>query len=105
MTIDRSGVKGMVTYSYTVSASEGDAISVTAECSLGSSITESFRVGEGGKDDGKDDDNRPDVYVQTNGTDDKKDDDENGRVPGFETIIALVALLGALFLVTIRRKN
>ena len=52
--------KGMVTYSYTMSVSEGDSITVVAECSIEGSITESIVVGEGdSKDtDGKDDDKK-----------------------------------------------
>jgi hypothetical protein len=50
------GGKGMVTYSYTLTASDGDVISVTAECSIDGSATETLTVGEGGsKDDPKDD--------------------------------------------------
>jgi hypothetical protein len=54
-TVDEKG-KGMVTYSYTVTASDGDVISVTADCSIDGSITEFLTVGEGdSKDDPKDD--------------------------------------------------
>jgi hypothetical protein len=53
-TVDDKG-KGMVTYSYTVSTSDGDVISVTAVCSIEGSITETLTVGSGDdKDDPKD---------------------------------------------------
>ena len=70
--VDGEKGKGMVVYSYNVTASDGDAISVTAKCSVYGSVTETIKAGEdgGSKDDGKDD-------GKVDGKDDGKDDGEN----------------------------
>jgi hypothetical protein len=61
--------KGMVTYSYAVTATDGDVITVTAECSIDGSIMETLTVGStDNKDDGKD-------YPDKNNTKDYPDKD------------------------------
>jgi hypothetical protein len=64
--------KGMVTYSYSVTASDGDVISVTAKCSDHGSLTDTLTVEAdgGGKDDGETAD------------DDNSTGDKNGSVDG-----------------------
>jgi hypothetical protein len=59
-----SAEKNLVTYYYTITASDRDVISVTAECNIEGSITETLIVGEDGSS-------------KDNGTDDKKDYDKD----------------------------
>ena len=78
--------KGMVTYSYTVTASDGDVISVTAECSIDGSAAETLTVGEGGggKDDPKDDPNdypKDDPNKEYPPKDDPKSEDPTKEEP------------------------
>jgi hypothetical protein len=55
-TVDDEKGKGLVIYSYSVNASEGDVISVTAVCSIEGETAETITIGDGGgKDDPKDD--------------------------------------------------
>lgn len=99
--------KGMVTYSYSVIASEGDYISVTAECSIDGSITETLTVGEGDiKDDPKkdypdknttkDDPNREEP-TKNGGTDqDGESSQENGDI-----VMLLGAIIGVLVVIIV----
>lgn len=101
--------KGMVVYSYNVTASEGDVISVTAECSVSGSATETLTVGEDGgdKDDGKDDDGKDDDGKDDGGKDDPRRDDPTKNDPegnistkdrGMETWV-LYAIVGAVIII------
>lgn len=93
--------KGMVTYSYTVKASDGDVISVTAECSIDGSITETHTVGEYDKNGDKEypDKDYPDKNGDTDQKGDADQDNENllllsGAIVGvLIVIVVLVAML------------
>jgi hypothetical protein len=103
------GEKGMVTYSYSVAASDGDVISVTAECSIDGSITGSLIVGDDSKDDGKDDPSKDDPWKEypdknTSKKDPNQDDETNqengnilllsGAIVG--VLVVIIALLAVL---------
>ena len=101
-TVDEEKGKGLVTYSYNVSASDGDVISVTAECSIDGDITETLTVGSSdGKDDPKDypDKDDPTRDDPDNVGDSNKDGDssqDNGEI-----IMLLGAIIGVLVVIAV----
>jgi hypothetical protein len=96
-TVDDKG-KGMVTYSYTVTASDGDVISVTAECSIDGSITEFLTVGEGGSKDDPKDDPRKD-YPDKNTTKDDPNQDGDSDKENNTTLLLSGAIVGMLVII------
>ncbi len=82
--------KGLVTYSYTVVASEGDVISVNAECSIEGDLTGTHTVGSSDKDDPNDypDKDDPDSVGDSN--------KDNGEV-----VLLLGAIIGVLVVIIV----
>jgi Ca2+/Na+ antiporter len=105
-TVDDKG-KGMVTYSYTVTAAERDVISVIAECSIDGSIMETITIGEGDtkddptKDDPTKDDPTKDDPTRDDPNEDTNPDQKGESDPEDENITLLLAAIAGMLIVII----
>ncbi len=89
--VDDEKGKGMVVYSYNVTASDGDVMAVTVECSVSGSVTGTLTVGE---DDGKDEPLRDDTDK------DKPEEDDPAKESGMKSWV-LYSIIGAVIAIIV----